>query len=221
MVVEPIEKRGAAVEQAPAIAKDWTPAGRVALKQKVLHELPRWYSPLAHFLFPSMVGLLVVAACIHWLRARHGTRAAHHSRHVPRLELHRVARAQAHASQAPPAHAHPLRTSHAHAPSALHRRHDGHQRLARAEHGAAAIVRRARDPVAAAAARRARAAARPAQHRAALHRDIDVLHARCTSGCTSRIICPTTASSGAGASSAGCAGITPTITTRATCSAGT
>jgi len=42
---------------------DWTPAGRQALRERVLAEMPGWYSPLLHFLFPALVGLGVIVAC--------------------------------------------------------------------------------------------------------------------------------------------------------------
>jgi sterol desaturase/sphingolipid hydroxylase (fatty acid hydroxylase superfamily) len=76
MVVEPIsdapredlQGEGEA-RRAHDPAKDWTPAGRLALKRKVLAELPRWYSPLLHFLFPSAVGIAVMVGCCLLLRS--------------------------------------------------------------------------------------------------------------------------------------------------------
>jgi hypothetical protein len=66
MVVEPIENADDA--RAHDLSKDWTPAGRIALKRKVLAELPRWYSPLMHFAFPAIIGTGVVVACCLALR---------------------------------------------------------------------------------------------------------------------------------------------------------
>jgi hypothetical protein len=73
MVVGPIEptaEKQAHPDDLEAfrLSRDWTPAGREALRQKVLDELPRWYSPLAHFLFPALVGLGVIVGAMLSLR---------------------------------------------------------------------------------------------------------------------------------------------------------
>jgi thiosulfate reductase cytochrome b subunit len=74
MVVEPIAPAAMHADDARAhdLSKDWTSEGRIALKQKVLSELPAWYSPLLHFAFPAIFGVgVVVASCL----AVHGVTA--------------------------------------------------------------------------------------------------------------------------------------------------
>ena len=69
MVVEPVKPTHENSDpifdpaEPDGLAKSWSPQGRAALKEKILRELPRWYSPLAHFLFPAVVGLGVIIGC--------------------------------------------------------------------------------------------------------------------------------------------------------------
>jgi hypothetical protein len=89
MVVEPISTESAAPateasHEAPAGAltepgshggkdalRDWSPAARTAMRAKVIAEMPRWYSPVAHFAFPALCGLGVIAGCAHFVRNLH------------------------------------------------------------------------------------------------------------------------------------------------------
>jgi hypothetical protein len=77
MVVEPISRTSREVRHQSSdvseniddlegrrLSRDWTPAGREALREQILAQLPRWYSPLAHVLFPALVGVGVMIACI-------------------------------------------------------------------------------------------------------------------------------------------------------------
>jgi len=56
------------LDSAAHLAADWGPAGRAALRKKVLDEMPGWYSPLGHFVFPACVGVGVIVACALALR---------------------------------------------------------------------------------------------------------------------------------------------------------
>jgi hypothetical protein len=66
MVVEPVMPRSQNRDdlEAARLSKDWTPAGREALRAQVLRDLPRWYSPLMHFLFPATVGIATMVVCL-------------------------------------------------------------------------------------------------------------------------------------------------------------
>ena len=52
-------------------AVEWGPAARHALRQKVLAEMPRWYSPLGHVVFPGLVGIATIAVCLHYVTGLH------------------------------------------------------------------------------------------------------------------------------------------------------
>jgi hypothetical protein len=66
MVVEPVKANVQNRDDLDAarLSKDWTPAGREALREQVLRDLPRWYSPLMHFLFPATVGIATMVICL-------------------------------------------------------------------------------------------------------------------------------------------------------------
>jgi hypothetical protein len=65
MVVEPIGASSCHDDlESARLSRDWTPAGREALRAQILRDLPRWYSPLAHFLFPATVGVATMVICL-------------------------------------------------------------------------------------------------------------------------------------------------------------
>src|ERR1044071_152143 len=73
MVVEPIKATGLNHEnpddiEARRISRDWTLEGRNQLREQVLADLPRWYTPLGHFLFPAIIGIATMVACVLLLR---------------------------------------------------------------------------------------------------------------------------------------------------------
>jgi hypothetical protein len=47
----------------PELVAD-TVLSREALRRKIVEETPSWYSPGGHFLFPSVVGLTIIALCV-------------------------------------------------------------------------------------------------------------------------------------------------------------
>ncbi len=66
MLVEPIH--ASYRNETSAGELEWGPAARHALRKQVLAEMPSWYSPFGHFLFPALVGLATIGVCLHHVK---------------------------------------------------------------------------------------------------------------------------------------------------------